>query len=91
MIYYNLQESPYQFITNDLKLYFSSERNLKLFKESYDDYIKVESYKFIRRYKITLETNFLRNFLTVSLYKKYENRGFLIESEVYQVIDNIFL
>lgn len=72
----NLEESSFIYKYNEIKFYFSSEFYKNKFKEEVKNYIQMETAKIINKYKIEID---LTDFLTISLYKKIEKRGFLIE------------
>lgn len=72
-IYNDISESDYCFNYNQLKFYFSSMSYMKKFEEKINTYIKNESFKLMNRYN----TNFdFVLFLSLSLYRKIEKRGF---------------
>ena len=71
----DLKESNYCYDFLSCCFYFSSEFNLKRFKNSVSSYIEMEQAKLINRYKVKLN---LKLVLSISLYKKIEKRGFRI-------------
>ena len=80
----NLKESEFIFEYKNLKFYFSSKLYLNKFKEQINQFIEMENTKIINKYKVRID---LINYLSVSLYKKIEKRGFLI----YDNISNVYI
>ena len=74
-VYNIIDESPFYFTLKGIEFYFSSEFNLRRFKERYKNYIKEENAKINHRYNINIELFYP---LLLSLYKKIEKRGFKI-------------
>lgn len=72
----NLKESKYLYTLNNYKFYFSSEFYLNKFTSELQLYNNIESVKLKNKYKNNIEA-FL--FLSISLYKKIEKRGFYIK------------
>ena len=91
MIFYELEKSPYTYLFNNITFYFSSEFYLKKFEKEVDNYIKNEEFRFFQRYKLKLETNYFRQFLAISFYKKVEKRGFYFTSNECKVFDDFFI
>lgn len=73
-IYYNLKSSPFITIVGDFKFHFSSAFHKNKFDRELEDYIELENKKFNTRYKTNYDLSYI---LTISFYKKCENRGFL--------------
>ena len=77
-VYFNTKDSEeYYFIYNDLKFYFSSEFNLKRFKEKVCSYTFQENEKFVNKYKINIE---LIDYFIFSLYQIIEKRGYKVKN-----------
>jgi hypothetical protein len=77
-IYFNTKDSEeYYFIYNDLKFYFSSEFNLRRFKDKVCGYTFQENEKFINKYKIKIE---LINYFIFALYQEIEKRGYKVKN-----------
>lgn len=74
-VYNIIEESPIYFEKGGIQFYFSSEFNLRRFKDSYKDYIKEENRKINNRYKIYVDLTYP---LMLSLYVKIEKRGFKV-------------
>lgn len=91
MIFYELEKSPYTYLFNNITFYFSSMFYLEKFKNEVDNYIKNEEFRFFQRYKLKLETNYFRQFLAISFYKKVEKRGFYFTSKECKVVGDYFI
>lgn len=76
-IYYDLSTSPYKLTKDDFEFVFSSEVNLRKFKDQYEDYIFSQTMKLKNAYSF-LNIDF-DLFLIVSLYKRIEKRGFILK------------
>lgn len=74
-VYNIIDESPFYFELNGINFYFSSEFNLKRFKDSWKTYIKEENTKFLNRYHVGVDLTLPFIF---SLYKKIEKRGYKV-------------
>lgn len=74
-VYNIIDESPFYFELNGINFYFSSEFNLKRFKDSWKTYIKEENTKFLNRYNVGVDLTLPFIF---SLYKKIEKRGYKV-------------
>lgn len=75
-IYLDISESDYFFDLDGLRYFFSSEFNLKRFKERVLNYVNEESIRLKLKYKINFNFDL---FLSIAFYKKIEKRGFRIE------------
>lgn len=75
-VFLDLSKSPFSFIIGDLKMVFSSERYLEIFKRDYEIFVNNEILKFKSKYKNNIK-NFDLYFLII-LYKKIEKRGFKV-------------
>lgn len=84
-VYLDLNESIYYYDYEGLRYYFSSEFNLTRFRKNIDEFVKMESFKMINRYKVKANWNLL---LTISYYKKIEKRGFRIETDSGKINQN---
>lgn len=71
----NLNESNYKFEFKDFIFYFSSKLYLEKFSKNLTDFIMVETLKLRNKYKLHIDFSL---FLSVSLYKKIEKRGFRV-------------
>ena len=71
----NLKESKYKAHYNNLVFYFSSEFYKNKFQNEIVDFIKIETIKLFNKYKTSIE---LTDYLSISLYRKIEKRGFYI-------------
>lgn len=71
----NLKESNYCFEFYNAVFYFSSKFNLDRFKNSVENYVQLEQTKIKNRYKVNIN---LKLYLSISLYKKIEKRGFRV-------------
>lgn len=91
-IYHNLNETTYKYELDELIFYFSSEFNLKRFKNNVKDYVDLENFKLMNKYRLQLN---LSNMLSIAYYKKIEKRGFRVEysykniNETTLISDNI--
>lgn len=74
-IYLDLKESEYKFEAYGFIFYFSSKKYLEKFKLDLVDYIILESLKIRQKYNIFIN---LDKYLSISLYKRIEKRGFRI-------------
>lgn len=75
-VYYNTKDSEeFYFVYEDLKFYFSSEVNLRRFKEKLSSYLYEENVKINNKYSIKID---LTLYLMFSLYKIVEKRGYKI-------------
>lgn len=85
----DLAISPYIYIDNYIQLNFSSEFNLKRFKDKlpeYEDNIKYRAYRLFG-----FNINIIPKIILLSLYMKIEKRGFYVEigDNKYSNIDSI--
>lgn len=71
-IYYNLEESPYITKFEDFRFHFSSQFYRNKFETLLPDYIKEETEKIKKKYKIDIDFN---KILSFNLYRKIEKRG----------------
>lgn len=71
-IYYDLEESPYITKFRDFRFYFSSEFYRNKFETNLRDYIKEETLKLKKRYKVKID---FTDILAFNLYKRIEKRG----------------
>lgn len=76
MVYLDLTETEFVSSYNGINFYFSSLFNLTRFEKNVDDFVKMETFKMINRYKVKANWSLL---LMISYYKKIEKRGFRIE------------
>lgn len=60
-----------------VKVYFSSEFNLRRFKNGFNNYIYEETMKLENKYHVSIVANY---YLMIAYYKKIEKRGFRIEN-----------
>lgn len=75
-IYLNTSDSEdYYFVYENLKIYFSSEFNLRRFKEKICKFTFEENQKIINKYHINID---LVDYLVFSFYENIEKRGYKI-------------
>lgn len=74
-IFYDLLDSNYLYIHDDIEFYFSSKLYLQKFSLKLDEYIKNEKMKFLINYKIEINAEIL---FMITLYRKIEKRGFRV-------------
>ena len=74
-IYLDLKETEYMITLSGMTFYFSSKLYLKKFIDNVNNYIKQENIKLCIRYNLNID---LSLFLMILLYRKIENRGFMI-------------
>ena len=74
----NLNESEYYFKYKGLIFYFSSKFYKKKFLEEISSFIETETLKLQVKYNININFDIL---FMISLYKKIENRGFMVYDE----------
>lgn len=74
-IFYNINESVYQFATENFKYYFSSMLYMYKFEERYKQNRDEMQYKLSSRYNITLHAPDYFDFI---LYSTIEKRGFRV-------------
>lgn len=87
---FELEKSNYKVNFNGLTFVFSTELNLRKFKQHIKEYIKQETLRLKYRYN-NLNLNF-DLFLSIAFYKKIEKRGFLIlEEGITLTEDTLFL
>lgn len=75
MIYYDINDSEYYLIYDNLTFFFSSRLYLEKFKNRHLEYLKNENNKLNIRYKSNCCFDKL---LLICLYKQIEKRGFKI-------------
>ena len=76
-VYLNTSDSiDYFFVYKNYKLFFSSEFNLRRFKDKICKYTYEESEKFINKYNINID---LIDYFIFSFYENIEKRGFKVE------------
>lgn len=76
-LYYNTVDSiDYYFVYKNLKFYFSSEFNLRRFKENICKFTFEENQKFVNKYKVNID---LIDYFVFSFYENIEKRGYKIE------------
>ena len=85
----DLAISPYIYTDNHIQLNFSSEFNLKRFKDKlpeYEDNIEYRAYRLFG-----FNVNIIQEVILLSLYMKIEKRGFYVEigENKYTNIDSI--
>ena len=68
-IFYNLEESNYEYSYKRFKFVFSSKFYIEKFKKELYNFVDIEKRKLDARYGIYLESD---EFLALSLYKKIE-------------------
>lgn len=71
-----LDSQDYYFVYENYKLYFSSEFNLRRYKDKVCEFTYKENEKFINKYHINID---LVDYFVFSLYENIEKRGFKIE------------
>lgn len=74
-VFANIDESSYFVDLYGYRFYFSSLVYLEKFKKRIFEYIKDESIKLKNKYKVNFNN---KEYLTLSLYRKIETRGFRI-------------
>lgn len=79
IVYNNIEDSNYKLEVGKLRLYFSSEFNLKRFNDNYEKYIIDENFKLENKYHVKILANY---YLLIAFYRKIEKRGFRIENSV---------
>ena len=79
IVYNNIEDSNFKLEVGKLRLYFSSEFNLKRFKDNYEKYISDENFKLENKYHVKILANY---YLLIAFYKKIEKRGFRIENSI---------
>lgn len=85
----DLAISPYIYIDNYIQLNFSSEFNLKRFKDKLPEYKDNIKYRAYRLFGFNI--NIIPEIILLSLYMKIEKRGFYVEigDNKYSNIDSI--
>lgn len=77
-IYLNTKDSQdYFFVYKNLKFYFSSEFNLRRFKDKICKYTYEENEKFVNKYEISID---LIDYFIFCFYKNIEKRGYKIQN-----------
>lgn len=77
-VYISTSDSiDYFFVYKNLKFYFSSEFNMRRFKENLCRFTYEENSKIINKYKINID---LIDYLIFSYYESIEKRGYKIEN-----------
>lgn len=87
-IYYDLNESVYNFQYDNLLFTFSSKFYLDKFKSEYNDYLKNETLKLKSKYNCIL---YCDEMLLLDLYKKIEKRGFKVLYDGVAIKENYFI
>lgn len=72
----DLHESNFVYESNDYIFYFSSLFYFNKFKESVEDYVRIEKLRFNNRYQCNVEND---DIFILKLYKKIEKRGFFVK------------
>lgn len=85
-IYNNLSESTYNYVYNGVKYYFSSKVYMEKFINRLEAFIDEEVDKMQVKFKTKV---FADNVFAIKLYTLIEKRGFLIEINGKEYIDNI--
>lgn len=75
-IFYEIEESNFYFVYNNLKFYFSSEFYLNNFKKKVFLYIIEESRKIKSKYNMYIDMDL---YFALFYYKQIEKRGFYVE------------
>lgn len=77
-VYLNTKDSQdYFFVYNNLKFYFSSEFNMRRFKDRICKYTFDENEKFVNKYTINID---LIDYFIFCFYKNIEKRGYKIQN-----------
>lgn len=76
MVYYELDNTPFFLRINDFMFYFSSNFYLEKFKNTMEEYLKIETLKLNSKYKMIVYAD---EMLLLSLYKMIEKRGFRVK------------
>lgn len=77
-VYVSTSDSiDYFFIYKNLKFYFSSEFNMRRFKENICRFTFEENSKIVNKYKINID---MVDYLIFSYYESIEKRGYKIEN-----------
>lgn len=74
-VYYNLEESTYRVEIDNITYVFSSQFHLEKFLKNVESNRKVINTSISNRFKVPIICNYIAD---LALYKKIENRGFLI-------------
>lgn len=74
-VFYDLKDSNYIYLGDNVAFYFSSNLYLKKFTLKLDEFIKNEKMKFLVNYKININADLL---FMITLYRKIEKRGFRV-------------
>lgn len=85
IVYNDINNSPFCFMTHGINFYFSSSFNKERFLRSYEQYILEENIKIKNKYHVNIK---LDTYLLVALYKKIEKRGFKIEDATGLLTEN---
>ena len=85
-IYNNLSESTYTYVYNGIKYYFSSKVYMEKFIDRLEAFIDEELDKIQVKFKTKVSGD---NAFAIKLYTLIEKRGFLIEINGNEYIDNI--
>lgn len=85
-IYNNLSESTYFYVYNGIKYYFSSKVYMEKFIDRLEAFIDEELDKIQVKFKTKVSGD---NVFAIKLYTLIEKRGFLIEINGNEYIDNI--
>ena len=85
-IYNNLSESTYDYVYNGIKYYFSSKVYMEKFINRLEAFIDEEVDKMQVKFKTKVSAD---NVFAIKLYTLIEKRGFLIEINGKEYIDNI--
>ena len=76
MVYYELDNTPFFLRIKDFMFYFSSNFYLEKFKNTMEEYLKIETLKLNSKYKMIVYAD---EMLLLSLYKMIEKRGFRVK------------
>lgn len=86
-VYLDLNKSPFFIMIGDLKMVFSSERYLEIFKRDYQEYVKTEILKFHSKYKNIIEN--LDLYFLIIFYRKIEKRGFKVFYKNKEIFEDV--
>lgn len=80
-VYTDIKQSNYSYEYKRFKFYFSSMFYLAKFEKELYNYINIEGIKMNNKYRVMLDSD---EYLSLSLYKNIEKRGF----KVYYLVEN---
>lgn len=87
-VYYNLNESEYEYSIDNFIFVFSSLFYLNSFKENLEEYIDFEQNKINNKLKCKMN---LRDLILINRYKQIEKRGFLVYYNDIRIKDYEFI